>query len=182
MLATNIMPELKQNVFNFGYTANFKYKGMLAHSFDRFYVVTKFEIPKIENLKLTPFTFDLTCSHLVNDKTFMRKYLKHCQRIVPYVRFYQKQIEYYNWTAYNILQNEIGLILPTITEGNRKKRLLSGTVASKIVGLAFKGISSFLHHKRHKALKKAIKQMNERQNIEHNKTLWLCMANIIQIL
>ena len=90
------MPELKKNVLNFGYGANFKYEGMLAHSFDRFYVVTKFEMPKIEDFKLTTFTFDLTCSYLISDKTFMQKYLKHCQRIVPYVRFYQKQIEYYN--------------------------------------------------------------------------------------
>ena len=62
------------------------------------------------------------------------------------------------------------MILPTFTESNRKKRFLSavcGTVASKIVGLSFEGISSFLHHKRHKALNKVIKQMNERQNIEH---------------
>ena len=33
----------------------------------------------------------------------------------------------------------------------------------------FEGISSFLHHKRHNALNKAIKQINERQNIEHNR-------------
>ena len=106
------MSELRKNVLNFGYGASFKYEGMLAHSFDRFYVVTKFEMPKIEDLKLTTFTFHLACSHLVSDKTFMQKYLKHCQRIVPCVRFYQKQIEYYNETAYNILQ-KIGLILPT---------------------------------------------------------------------
>ena len=106
MLANNIMLELKKNVLNFGYGANFKYEGMLALSFDRFYVVTKFEMPKVEDLKLTTFTFDLTCSHLVSHKTFMQKYLKHCQKIVPYARYYQKQIEYYNWTAYNILRNE----------------------------------------------------------------------------
>ena len=35
--------------------------------------------------------------------------------------------------------------------------------------MAFEGISSFLHHKRHRALNKAIKQINERQNIEHNR-------------
>ena len=113
---------------------------------------------------------------MVSDKTFMQKYLKHCQRILPYVRLYQKQIEYYNQTAYNILQNQIGLILSTFIESNRKKRFLSavlGTVASKMVGLPFEGISSFLHHKRHKALKKAIKQINERQNIEHNRVYHL---------
>ena len=155
------MPELKKNVLNFGCGTNFKYEGMLTHSFDRFYVVTKFEMPKLEDLKLTTFTFDFACKHLMSDRTFMQKYLKHCQRIVPYVRLYQKQVQYYNQTAYNILQNEINLILPTLNEPNRKKRFLSavlGTVASKIIGLAFEGISSFLHHKRHRALNKAIKQ------------------------
>ena len=60
----------------------------------------------------------------------------------------------------------------TLNEPNRKKRFLSavlGTVASKIIGLAFEGFSSLLHHKRHKALNKAIKQINEKQNIEHNR-------------
>ena len=108
----------------------------------------------------------------MSDRTFMQKYLKHCQRIEPYVRLYQKQVQYYNQMTYNILQNEINLILPYLNEPNRKKRFLSavlGTVASKIIGLAFKGISSFLHHKRHKALRKAMKQINERQDIEHNR-------------
>ena len=45
--AIDTMPELKKNVLNFGYGANFKYEGMLSHSFNRFYVVTKFEIPKV---------------------------------------------------------------------------------------------------------------------------------------
>ena len=79
---------------------------------------------------------------------------------------------YYNQTAYSILQNEINLILPTLNEPNRKKRFLSAvldTIASKIIGLAFEGISSFLHHKMHRALNKAIKEINERQNIEHNR-------------
>ena len=34
--ALDIMPELKQNILNFGYGVNFKYEGMLSHSFDRF--------------------------------------------------------------------------------------------------------------------------------------------------
>ena len=171
-LATNIMPELMKNVLNFGYGANFKCEGMLTHSFDRFYVVTKFEMTKINDLKLTTFTFDFACKHLMSDMTFMQKYMKHCQRIVPYVRLYQKQVQYYNKTAYDILQDEINLILPTLNEPNRKKRFLSavlGTVASKVIGLALEGISSFLHHKRQKALNKAIKQINEKQDIEHNR-------------
>ena len=111
--AVDIKPELKSNVWNFDYRVDFKYEGMLYHSFDRFYVVTKFEIPKVEDLKSTTFAFDLTCEHLNNPKSYIHKYLKHCQKIAPHVKFYQKQIEYYNKTTYGILEKEIGLILPT---------------------------------------------------------------------
>ena len=34
--------ELQKNILKFGYGINYKYEGMLAHSFDRFYIVTKF--------------------------------------------------------------------------------------------------------------------------------------------
>ena len=50
-LAIDTKPELKSNVLNFGHRDNFKYEGMLLHSFDRFYVVTKFEMPKVKDLK-----------------------------------------------------------------------------------------------------------------------------------
>ena len=55
---------------------------------------------------------------------------------------------------------------------NRNKRFITtilGTIASKVIGLAFKRISSFLHHKRHKALHKAVKQIYERKDMEHNR-------------
>ena len=58
------MPELKKNIFNFGYGVNFKYEGMLSHSFDRFYIVTKFELPKATDLKFTTFGFDLSVAML----------------------------------------------------------------------------------------------------------------------
>ena len=48
--AIDMMPELKKNILNFGYGANFKDEGMLSHSLDRFYVVAKFEIPKVKDL------------------------------------------------------------------------------------------------------------------------------------
>ena len=32
--AVDIMSELKRNILNFGYGVNFKYEGMLSHSFD----------------------------------------------------------------------------------------------------------------------------------------------------
>ena len=104
-LAFDVMPELKKNVLNFGYSANFKYEGMLTHSFDRFYVVAKYKIPKIENLKFTTFSFDLTCNYLnISKKSYLLRYIRHCKRIAPYVKFYKQQLDYYNQTTYHILQ------------------------------------------------------------------------------
>ena len=147
---------------------------MLTHLFNRFYVVTKYEIPRVEQLQFTTFAFNLTCSHLNISKSPLLRYIKHCRRIAPYIKFYKQQIDYYNWTAYNLLQNEIGLILPNFN--SRKKRFLTtilGTVATKVIGLAFEGILSFLHHKRHKALQKAINALNSRTNIDHNRVYHL---------
>ena len=61
--AVDIIPKLKRNILNCGYGVNFKYEGMLSHSFDRFYIVTKFELPKTKDLKLATFKFDFECSY-----------------------------------------------------------------------------------------------------------------------
>ena len=58
--AVSIMPELKCNVLKFGYGVKFRYEGMLLHSFDRFYVVTKIEIPKVSDMNLTLFQLIIT--------------------------------------------------------------------------------------------------------------------------
>ena len=44
--------EFQRNILKFGYGINYKYEGMLAHSFDRFYIVTKFILPSIGDITL----------------------------------------------------------------------------------------------------------------------------------
>ena len=44
-----------------------------------------------------------------------------------------------------------------------------GNVASKVIGLAYEGISSFLYHKRHKALHKAVSVMDKKTNMQCNR-------------
>ena len=65
-----IMLELKKNILKFGYCINYKYEGMLSDSFDRFCVVTKFELPKAEDLKLTTLSYDSTCQYLKKSKEY----------------------------------------------------------------------------------------------------------------
>ena len=167
----------KKNVLNFGYGVNFEYEGMLAHPFDRFYVVTKFEIPKLEDLKFMTFSFDLTCKHLNTSNHYLQRNIKHCKRIAPYVEFYKKQIGYYNFTAHEILQNEIGLMLPVFTTDTRQKRgiitTMLGSIASGVIGLAYESISSFLHYKRHKALHKTVKVIEKRTDMKCSRVYHL---------
>ena len=117
------------------------------------------------------------CNHLnISKKSYLLRYIWYWRRITPYVKFYKQQIDYYNQTTFNILQNEIGLILPSFNNNNRKKRFLTtilGTIASKVIGLAFEGISSFLHHKRHKALQKTVNIINSKSQIDHNRVYHL---------
>ena len=72
------------------------------------------------------------------------------------------------------MTNEIGLILPTFPMDKRPKRgailaSLFGGIASSIIGLVYDGISSFLHHKRHKALNKAMTVMERKTDSQQNK-------------
>ena len=39
---------------------------MLAHSFDRFYFVTKFILPMLDDLKLSPIKYNKECNYLGN--------------------------------------------------------------------------------------------------------------------
>ena len=80
----------------------------------------------------------------------------------------------YNRTAFDTLANDIGKILPKFPTNQRHKHgailtTILGSVASKVIGLAYEGISSFLHHKKHKALHKAVAVMNKRSNIQCNR-------------
>ena len=77
-LLSKLNPEFKKNILNFGYGINYKYEGMLAHSFDRFYVVTKFILPMIGDLKFSKLDFDDTCAYMDNkytQNTEARKYI-----------------------------------------------------------------------------------------------------------
>ena len=114
-----IKPKLQRNILNFGYGINYKYEGMLTHSFDRFNVVTKFMLPTIGDLKFSKLDFDFTCTYMNKEytpNTDSRKYLldlkTYCNKVKPFVSHYNKLIQSYNKTAHNIIENEINCYYP----------------------------------------------------------------------
>ena len=135
---------------------------MIAHSFDRFYVVTKFILLSIGDLDFSKLNYDNTCAYLYDRNicdTDTKKYLLHlpvfCKKIEPHVIYHKRQIKSYNNTAHNILKNEIDLISPQIPR--KQKCDIITTIVSNFIGFAYKCISSFLHNRRNKALHKTVK-------------------------
>ena len=165
--------ELQKNILKFGYGINYKHIGTLSHSFDRFYVVTKFELAKVQDLQFTTIPYDKGCNHLDDVKSkgkyplgLIEKVKEYCIKIVLHIAYYKKQIEYYNQTAYEILTNKLSLILPKFTKQDRKKRGILTSIITGFIGLAYEGISSFLHYKRPKALHKAVCTMENRHTAQ----------------
>ena len=148
---------------------------MLSHSFDRFYIETKFELPKIEDLHLTTVQFDSTFIYLDTGKdrnnfssSYLSRLLADCEKIVTYVNFYKRQIACYNHTVYEMLANKIGLILPTFPRDKRHKKGIITSLVNGFIGLAYEGISSFLHHKCQKALQKVVKALERKVDMQHS--------------
>ena len=61
--------ELQKNILKFGYSINYKYEGMLAHSFDRFYIIVKFMLPSMGDLKFSNLNYDQSCTYMNKEYT-----------------------------------------------------------------------------------------------------------------
>ena len=151
---------------------------MLAHSFDIFYVVTKFISPFIKDFKFSKLNYDSTCAYLDDKNGCNAKTKKHtldllayCKKIGPYVDYYKEQIKSYNNMMYHIQKNEIDLVLPQLP--TKQKCCIITTLVAGFIGLANEGFSSFLHNRRHKVLHKAVKAMDSKTTIQHNKLMHL---------
>ena len=121
-----IKPELKKNILKFGYGINYKYEGMLAHSFNKFYVIAKFILPTTSDISFSKFNFKDNGEYLrKNGKGYNHRIsdlIDYCRKIKPYAHFYKQQIESLNNTAHHILENKIDIVLPKFPENRNEKR------------------------------------------------------------
>ena len=63
--------------------------------------------------------------------------------------------------------------MPTFTKQDRHKRGIITSLITGFIGLAYEGISSVLHHKRQKALQKAVNVIENKVDLQHNKIFHL---------
>ena len=94
--SVRIKTELKKNILKFGYCKNYKYEGMQEHSFDIFYVVTKFILPTANDLKISALNvnkdykyFRDTSKSLTEEaKQHVSSLIAYCRNIGTYVHFF----------------------------------------------------------------------------------------------
>ena len=118
--------ELQRNILKFGCRINYKYEAMLAS----FYVITKFVLPILNDLKLSPIRYDKECNYLRNldnqdddqIKENLRDLIFYCSKVRPFMTLYKMQIISHNLTAHKILKNEVNVILPKFHRECRNKR------------------------------------------------------------
>ena len=102
---------------------------MLAHSFDRFYVVTKFILPTLDDLKLSPIKYNKECRYIqdLDDQENKeieqnkRDLLLCCSKLRPYMELYKMQMKALNSTTHHILKKEVDLIFGKILQRSEKK-------------------------------------------------------------
>ena len=82
-------------------------------------------LPSMKDLKFSNLNFDHSCAYMNKEympNTDSSKYLAelktYCNKIKPFVSHYSKLIKLYNATVYNILTNEIRLLLLHISKEN----------------------------------------------------------------
>ena len=141
-------PEGQKNILKFGYGINYKYEGMLAHLFDRFFIFTKFMLPSMGDIKFSKLNFDHTCAYMnkeyapnIDSRKYLTELKTYCNKVKPFVSHYNNLIKSCNTPVYNILENEIKPLLPQIS---RQKHGIITTLVSGFIGLDYEGISSFL--------------------------------------
>ena len=100
----------------------------------------------------------------------IRDIRNYCVKIAPYLDYYKKQINYYNWTAYKIITNELALILPAFP---KQKRGIITSLITGFISLAYEGISSFLHYQGQKALQKGVEAMENKVDLQCNRVFHL---------
>ena len=78
--------EIKPELRKFGFGINYKYEGMLSHSFNKSYVATKFILPTVKDLKFSTLTFNDKFEYLQENKAQHSEEKQYILDCITYVK------------------------------------------------------------------------------------------------
>ena len=110
-------PEISSDLFlnrlNMSFGINYKYNGLLHHSIDRVWIVTKVTLPKLEDIHFLDIAFDPDCAFVKGLKHSRTAALQVenmrsiCRSIKPIISLIKGKELYYKNAIRNILLQEI---------------------------------------------------------------------------
>ena len=75
-------------------------KGMLVHSYERFYIVTKFMLPSMGHIKFSNLNFNHSCTYMnkeyapnMDSSKYLAELKTYCNKIKPIVVYYSNLIK-----------------------------------------------------------------------------------------
>ena len=164
----DISPDLYKNELRPEWGVNYKYNGLVHHNLDRVWVVTKFPIPREQDIYTHGLKVDTSCSFLWNTEnnshlatqrqTYKEAMASMCKSMEPYIKFLQKKEKYLRNQVSEFYVSELYRALPDLEPtGHRQKRSVTGliTALSGLVTVGVEALSSHLQRKRQEAMYKA---------------------------
>ena len=174
-------PDVKQNELRFPYGVNFKYNGILHHNMARVWIVTKFQIPKFEDLLFKEHDFMPECDFSItsdHDQAWTDKFLyirnwMHavCESVRPQLKLIKEKEKFYKNELKQLLDEEILSAIPALGSAGRTKRFAAALIPAiaGLVTLAVESVSGYLQSKRNRNIAFAVRALNEENGHLKNK-------------
>ena len=167
-------PDIKQNELRFPYGINFKYNGILHHNMARVWIVTKFPLPRFEDLEITDRVFDPDCNFAVTrhhikgawSKTniYLTQWMYQiCKSMRPHVKLIQEKEKFYKNELKQLLDEDISHAIPALGSAGRAKRFAAALIPAiaGLVTLAVESVSGYLQNKRNRNIAVAVRALNQ---------------------
>ena len=179
--SASLSPDVKRNELRFPYGINFKFNGMLHHNMARVWIVTKFPIPKFENLELRENDLLPECDFTVkseNEQAWTDYYMyltdwmhQICMSVQPQMKLIQEKEKFYKRELKQLLDEEILTALPALGPAGRTKRFAAALIPAiaGLVTLAVESISGYLQNKRNKYIAFAVEAMSKEHGHYRNQ-------------
>ena len=179
--SATISPDVQKNVLRFPYGVNFKFNGMLHQNMARVWIVTKFPIPRFEDLELQERNFMPECDFEIHSDDvqawtdeyhYVTGWMHHiCMSVQPQLKLLQGKEKFYKRELQQLLDEEILTALPALGPAGRTKRFAAALIPAiaGLVTLAVESLSGYLQNKRNKYIALAVDALSKENGHYRNQ-------------
>ena len=169
----SISPDLLQNQLRFPYGINFKFNGMVHQNLDRVWIVTKFPLPKWEDIKWDKeMEWNDNCTLLKESERneYKEKLQTMCTEIRPRMKKIREENMKIKEELHQLVIRDLYDALPGLwPESGREPRGLGTLIIGGLFTVATEVVSSFMRRKRERMIQKALVKLQKQNKYALNR-------------